>query len=108
MAQAWAKPFYNSKKWIECSKSYKQSVHHECERCGELGDELHHKILLTSHNINDPEITLNWEHLELLCFICHQRQTWGRDEATIDGIRFNKDGDIMHVAPLKTQPKRIL
>ena len=97
MAKEWAKPFYNSKRWIECSKSYKQSVHYECERCGELGDELHHKILLTANNIDDPEITLNWEHLELLCFTCHQKETWDRDGATIEGIRFDKDGEVINV-----------
>jgi 5-methylcytosine-specific restriction endonuclease McrA len=48
-----------------------------CERClakGKYvpGDEVHHKIHLNPDNINNPEITLSWDNLELLCQSCHQ------------------------------------
>lgn len=35
------------------------------------GDTVHHKIHLTPDNINDPEITLNYDNLMLLCRDCH-------------------------------------
>lgn len=35
---------------------------------------MHHKKHLTPKNINDPEITLNWDNLELLCLDCHQKE----------------------------------
>ena len=50
-----------------------------CERClarGLIrqGDEVHHKIRLTPENINDPNISLNWENLEMLCKDCHEKE----------------------------------
>lgn len=38
------------------------------------GDQVHHKKHLTPKNINDPEITLNWDNLELLCLDCHRKE----------------------------------
>ena len=61
-----------------------------CERClarGLIrqGDEVHHKIRLTPENINDPNISLNWENLEMLCKECHEkehdRRRWRADDA---------------------------
>ena len=55
-----------------------------CERCLEKGLinsgtkkqplEVHHKVRLTPENINNPEITLNWDNLELLCHDCHEEE----------------------------------
>ena len=35
------------------------------------GEIVHHKTELTPDNIDDPNITLNWDNLELLCRFCH-------------------------------------
>ena len=35
------------------------------------GEIVHHKIELTPDNIDDPEITMNYNNLELLCRQCH-------------------------------------
>ena len=56
-----------------------------CERClarGLIrqGDEVHHKIRLTPENINDPNISLNWENLELLCKTCHDEERERREK----------------------------
>ena len=36
--------------------------------------EVHHKIPLTADNVRDPEISLNWDNLELLCKTCHDTE----------------------------------
>lgn len=59
--------FYNSKAWRECRDAYFASQYGLCERCGSPGLIVHHKIVLTLVNISDPNVTLNWENLELLC-----------------------------------------
>lgn len=68
--------FYKSRQWQECRRSYIASVGGLCTRClqkGVLtkGDIVHHKILLTPDNINNPDITLNHDILEYLCIACH-------------------------------------
>lgn len=41
--------------------------------------EVHHKVPLTADNVKDPEISLNWENLELLCKTCHDQERERRD-----------------------------
>lgn len=84
MAKDFAKAFYNSSKWRKVRKAYaKQTLY--CERCrakGELipGAIVHHKIHLTSENINDDTVTCDFKNLELLCTFCH-REEHNRDIA---------------------------
>ena len=56
---------------------YRQARFCLCERCLEQGKattarEVHHKIKLTRENLNNPEVSLNWENLMLLCDACHE------------------------------------
>ena len=95
MAQEFAKKFYNSRAWVRCRNAYKASVNHVCERCGEMGDEVHHKIVLTPDNINDPDVTLSWHNLELLCFSCHQRETFVRMDLLRKDVMFDVNGDLI-------------
>ena len=72
-------PFYNSGAWKDCRAEYRKSVGGLCEECKKngiitVGDEVHHKIPLTPQNIKDPNITLNWANLELLCKDCHKKK----------------------------------
>lgn len=69
-----ARKFYKSKAWKTLRESYFNSVHGICERCDKPGEEVHHKIYLTPSNINDPNVTLNTDHLELLCKNCHNAE----------------------------------
>lgn len=88
MAAEWAKWFYNSKAWLECSRAYAVSAFYLCERCRKPGYITHHKIELTPENINDPSVTLNWDNLEYLCLDCHNRvnaQSVTRDDVQFDG-----------------------
>ena len=90
-----AHQFYVSPAWIKCRRAYAESVGGMCERCyasGKIvpGTQVHHKIRLTPQNINNPEITLNWDNLELLCDDCHN------DEHK-KGVRWRTDAE-GHVA----------
>lgn len=71
-----AKTFYTSQAWRDCRKAYRKAAGGLCERCykaGRLtpGEIVHHKIELTPQNICDPDVTLNWDNLMLVCRDCH-------------------------------------
>ena len=57
---------------------------------------VHHKVTLTPENINEPNITLNWELLRYDCQDCHNREHHGsRDEVVRDGLYFNESGELV-------------
>lgn len=95
--QPWARRFYNSKAWRECRDAYFASQYGLCERCGGPGLIVHHKIVLTPANINDPNVTFNWENLELLCLECHNREHGGA--STADGLMFDEHGNLVRQYP---------
>ncbi len=90
----WAKSFYTSKAWQRCRWSYIQSVFGMCERCNRPGKIVHHKMYLTQMNINDPSVSLNHEHLELLCQDCHNDEHHGSDSIA-EGLRFDEVGNVV-------------
>ena len=95
MAREFAKKFYNSIAWLKCRLAYFQSVFGLCERCGMPGDEVHHKIELTPVNINNPEITLNWDNLELLCQSCHSIHHMSKYSPLREDVMFDSNGDLV-------------
>ena len=75
-------PFYKSKAWKECRSAYMRSVCGLCEECAKQGivkaaDIVHHKIELDDEKARDPEIALNFEHLQAVCIDCHNRIHFG-------------------------------
>lgn len=67
-----ARTFYSSKAWQRTRAAYAKSKHNLCEVCLAKGmikpcEIVHHKIELTPDNIDDPDITLNWNNLQCLC-----------------------------------------
>jgi len=92
----WAKPFYKSKVWQDCRDAYFVFRHGLCERCGRPGLIVHHRIYLTPQNIIDPNVTLSWENLELVCATCHQHEHF-KSDAIIDGYKFNEFGDMVKI-----------
>lgn len=96
----WAKPFYKSKAWRNCRDAYFISKHGLCERCGRPGLIVHHRIYLTPQNINDPNATLSWDNLELLCQDCHNKEHHGTD-VTAEGLCFNENGELVVDNPKK-------
>lgn len=101
IAREFAKKFYNSKAWEKCREAYKQSVYGLCERCGQPGDEVHHKIHLSPNNINNPDVTLNWNNLELLCMSCHSIHHMSRYSSLEEGYGFNESGDLIYTPPVE-------
>lgn len=76
MAKDYAKIIYNSKRWQKCRKAYiDERILIDgglCEECHEaLGYIVHHKMLLTADNVNDPNIVYNFDYLEYVCKQCH-------------------------------------
>lgn len=72
----YAKSFYKGNKWQQCRNAYIRSRSYLCEDCMCKGivkgaTEVHHVIPITQYNINDPNITLNWNNLKSLCHDCH-------------------------------------
>ena len=102
MAKQWAVKFYNSSAWKHCRASYISSVNHLCERCIKnnrmvSGYIVHHKIVLTPFNIDDPNVTLNHEHLEYLCVDCHNDEHGVGAEGKVvrEGLKFNEYGELV-------------
>ena len=65
------KNFYRSTNWIRLSRSYAQSRGYRCERCGEIGENVHHKIPIQTDE--GWEKRLDFDNLELLCVRCHNK-----------------------------------
>lgn len=94
MAQPWAEWFYDSKEWEACRNGFMESKYYICERCGGVAKICHHKIYLTPANINDPNITLNWDNLEALCQDCHTREHL-TGEICVEGLQFDGEGNLI-------------
>ena len=80
--------FYNTQKWKKLRAAYRKSVGGLCERClacGVIrpGRYVHHKIHLTDDNYSDPELSVSFDNLELLCTECHIKEHDGH-RYTID------------------------
>ena len=91
--QKWAEKFYKGKEWIKLRNAYFASQYGICERCSEPGLIVHHKIYLTPKNIGNPEVSLNWDLLELLCLECHNKEHGG--DVIADGLMFDEDGNLV-------------
>ena len=84
---------YHSRAWAECRKAYVKSVGGLCEDCMARGIvtpgvDVHHIIPLTPGNVGDPNVTLNWNNLRLLCEECHAARHRGGG-----GRRWSVDAD---------------
>lgn len=88
----YAKKFYQSSAWRKCRAAYFQLRHGLCQRCQGPGKIVHHKEYITPENINDPDITLNFSNLELLCQDCHNREHHEKYGVTAEGLMFDENG----------------
>ena len=76
--QEFAKQFYKSQAWKTTRAAVFSARKGLCDLCLKQGlyvpaEIVHHKTPLTPANISDPNITLNWDNLQLLCRGCHAR-----------------------------------
>jgi len=53
---------------------------------------VHHKIHLDPSNINNPDITLNWDRMEYLCLDCHNNEHMSKSESDTRWVVI--DGDL--------------
>lgn len=95
--KAWAKSFYLSAAWENTRAAYLMSQDYICERCGEPAKVAHHKRYITRSNINDTNITLNWDNLEALCQDCHNKEHHKRTPQ----LRYGFDADGRIVPPIQ-------
>lgn len=111
MAQPFAKAFYDSPAWQRCRKAYIEHVFGLCERCGKPGLILHHKILLTPENIDNPDVTLNFDNLEFVCLECHNQIHEGSSEPAVPaGFIITESGDFVPAGypPLKKASHNVI
>lgn len=90
--------FYKSSAWLSTRSAYISKVNGLCERCLNKGlivpgKIVHHKIHLTRENYLDPEVSLNFDNLELLCQRCHNEEHFGAKEPK--RYRFSDDGSML-------------
>lgn len=96
MARKFSKSFYNSTRWKNVREAYTLSKFGICERCGQPNaKQVHHKIYLTPDNINNPEVSLNFNNLELLCDTCHQNEHFEKYSPVAIGLEFNTNGQVV-------------
>lgn len=87
MARDFAIAFYSSKLWEDTRDYIRKRDRYICQRCGALGEEVHHKVHLSPENINDLNITINPDNLILLCHSCHMKE-----HGKFQAMEFDSDG----------------
>ncbi|MDD5967658.1 MAG: HNH endonuclease signature motif containing protein [Blautia sp.] len=97
MAKDYARKFYSSTAWIRTQAAYMTSQNYLCERCGDMACIVHHKKHITPQNIDDVNITLNWDNLEALCQNCHNKEHFAKSGSCASGLQFDKDGNLVKV-----------
>ena len=66
--------FYKSDAWKLAREIKFRQVNGLCERCGGIGQEVHHIIRLNVDNVSDVGVSINPKNLELLCKECHNKE----------------------------------
>ena len=94
MSQSWAKDFYASKAWQRTRYNFLSSKFFLCNRCSKPAIIVHHIVKLTSKNIHDASITLNWDNLESLCLECHNNIHMSGSKSC-EGTKFDNYGNLV-------------
>lgn len=89
--------FYTTRAWRKCRADFVEMRGGLCEECWSKGIieagsadrplEVHHIIPITDENLADPEITLSFNNLQLLCKDCHEKKkirSWKVKRFTVD------------------------
>ncbi|MBU1092916.1 MAG: HNH endonuclease [Firmicutes bacterium] len=84
--------FYKSPAWLAARELKIMAVNGLCERCGQIGIEVHHKESLTTENVNDSFVSLNQDNLELLCRECHNME----HKRFSKGVKFDSEGNLLN------------
>jgi len=84
--------FYKSPAWLAARELKIMSVNGLCERCGQVGIEVHHRQRVTVDTVEDTSVSLNPENLELLCKDCHNKEHKRFSKET----RFDDEGNLIN------------
>lgn len=95
MAKAFAARFYASARWKKTQAAVMKAYNYTCQRCDKPAKIVHHRTWLTPDNINDPNVTLNWDNLEPLCQDCHNAEHQQNGGDTADGLTFDSTGHLV-------------
>lgn len=85
--------FYRSNDWKLARALKIAATDGLCEKCGKVGEEVHHIVHLTPDNVTDPEIALNQDNLILLCKDCHNKVH--ERFTNKSGVGFDKNGNFV-------------
>lgn len=74
--------FYCSKAWRDLVYNLKIESGGKCNRCNFIAFKKedfryligHHKIILNENNVDDPNVSLNHVHIEIICHDCHNKE----------------------------------
>jgi 5-methylcytosine-specific restriction endonuclease McrA len=66
--------FYKSSEWKVARQIKVTQAEGMCERCGAIGQEVHHIKRLKYDNVKDASISLDQQNLELLCKDCNNKE----------------------------------
>lgn len=87
--------FYHTKRWEKLRQFIINRDGGLCVHCGAKGDTVHHIIWVDDTNCNDPMITFNPDNLETVCRDCHAKIHHPDCSATMDGYRFDDEGNLI-------------
>ena len=91
MAKDFARGFYDSPEWRKTREAYLSSVNYICEDCGGAACIVHHIEHITAANVDNPEITLNWDNLKAVCEKCHAEEH-AKDKKAFKGTAARLNG----------------
>ena len=94
MARDFAESFYHSTRWKKLQRQIKARAYGLCEICGKPGLIVHHKIILTPDNINNPFISLNPDLLMYVCLDCHNHIHGDTEQRK---AIFDADGNLIEI-----------
>lgn len=92
--------FYHSTAWKKTRAEFVKSRKGLCEDCLQRGlytpgRVVHHVVPLTEENVTDPNVTLSWNNLRLLCQDCHAAVHKSHGKR----ISFDQDGNVIEHSP---------
>lgn len=89
------KEFYHSAAWRRLARAFLLSKNCICEQCGAPAVIVHHKTHLNPSNVDNPAISMNPDNLQVLCLECHNKEHFGQGGATLRGLAFDADGELI-------------
>ncbi|MDD3099681.1 MAG: HNH endonuclease signature motif containing protein [Bacilli bacterium] len=84
--------FYRSAAWQQARLIKITSANGRCEKCGGVGEEVHHIVHIDHNNVNDVDVTLKIDNLILLCKHCHND---AHKRFIVNKATFDKNGNLI-------------